>query len=253
MPCAAGSFSEIQTIPTTQSSACNRCSQGYFQNDTAQTSCLPCPINQMVNTFAATSCTACKDGEYQCVTGSSACVPCPGGYCGVCKLHDRSLCDQLIGFCWTSYSDKCTNLSISYDCGVQMASICYKIWMVNGTNDTQCADFASFYNFTLMQIKPSLIKAYYNDDGQSFSLEFDQEMSQVGFTDASSIFDSNTLKWLPSPPSAKWINSTTLQVSFSPGGGILNSLTILPNTLYPSYKYAQVSVTATNFPVIFFL
>ena len=246
LPCPAGSFS------TASVDACTRCSQGTYQNLTGQTSCLPCPINQYSNSIAPTSCTACKDTEYACYTGFPTCVPCPGGYCGVCKLHDRSLCDQLIGICWTSYNDKCANISIGYDCAVQMASICYKIWMVNGTNDTQCADFTNLYNFTLMQIKPSLINAYYKEDGQSFLLEFDQDISQVGFTDASSIFDSNTLKWLPSPPSAQWINSRTLQVSFSPGRGILNSLTILPNTLYSTYKYAQASVTATNFPVKLF-
>ena len=148
----------------------------------------------MINTIAATSCMACIDSEYQCTTGNPTCVSCPGGYCGVCKFHDRSMCDKLVGICWTTYNDKCANISISYDCAIQMASICYKIWLVNGTNDTQCADFANFYNFTLMKIKPSLTNAYYKDDGQSFLLEFDQEMSQASFTDASSIFDSNTLK-----------------------------------------------------------
>ena len=167
-------------------------------------------------------------------------------------MHDRSLCDQFVGVCWQNYDDKCANLSISDDCVTRMASICYKIWLVNGTNDTQCADFVSYYNFTLMQLNASLINAYYKDDGQSFILEFDQEISQAGFSDASSVFNSSTLKWLPSSLSAQWINAKTLQVAYSPDVGIMKNLTILSNALYPNYKYAQNPVVATDFPVKYF-
>ena len=251
MPCNAGSFSPVQTTPTTATTTCTMCDKGYFQSQIGQLSCLACPQNSISTTIAATSCLSCKDTEYQCTPGSSVCLPCPKTYCGPCQLNDRSLCSQLAGICWTNYNDKCAVFSMGGDCAIQMAKICYKIWKANGINDTQCADFVNYYNYTLMQIQPYLLNAYYKEDGKSFLLEFDQDMSQTGFTDASSIFDSTTLKWLPSPPSAQWINSKTLQVSYSPDGGIMETLTILPNTLYPSYKYAQVSVTASNFPVKF--
>ena len=229
------------------------CSVGYIQPLAGQTSCVACPINTVINNVGATSCAVCRDTEYQCSTGQISCYPCIGSHCGVCKLHDRSLCDQLVGICWPSYDDKCANLSVTADCVAQMASICYKIWLVNGTNDTQCADFASYYNFTLMKLNASLINAYYQGDGQSFILEFDQDISQAGFIDASSVFNSSTLKWLPSSQSAQWINSKTLQVSYSPDVGIMKTLTILRNALYPNYKYAQVPVVATDFPVNFFI
>ena len=198
------------------------------------------------------NCIPCGETEYQCLTGQSSCYPCPGSHCGPCKLHDRSLCDQLVGFCWADYNDKCANFSAGSDCVTQMASICYKIWLVNGTNDTQCADLVTYLNFTLMQLKASLINAYYSSDGQNLLLEFDQDIYKVGFTDASSIFSSDTLKWLPSSRNAQWINSRTLQVAYSPDVGIMTSLTILPNSLYPNYKYAQIPVVATNFPVELF-
>ena len=187
--CAAGAYTTTSTTsaaPTTTS--CTLCSQGYYQSQTGQTSCVACPINQIINDLGATKCIACGDGQYQCSTGGTSCIPCPGSHCGVCKLHDRSLCNQLVGVCWPSYDDKCANLSISDDCVTRMASICYKIWLVNGTNDTQCADFVNYFNFTLMQLNASLINAYYKEDGQSFVLEFDQDISQAGFSDASSVF-----------------------------------------------------------------
>ena len=227
------------------------CPQGNYQNLTGQTSCVACPIGQIINDLGATKCITCGDGTYQCSSGQTSCLLCPGSHCGVCKLHDRSLCDQLVGICWASYDDKCANLSVSGDCVAQMASICYKIWLVNGTNDTQCADFVSYYNFTLMKLKANLTNAYYQSDGQIFILEFDQDISQVGFTDASSVFNSSTLKWLPSSQSAQWINSKTLQVSYSPEVGVMKNFTILSNALYPSYKYAQNPVVAIDFPVNF--
>ena len=254
MPCAAGSYTTTYTTSTTPTTtSCSKCTQGYYQSLAGQVSCVACPINQIINDVGASKCIACNDGEYQCSTGKTSCIPCPGSHCGVCKLHDRSLCDQLVGICWPNYDDKCANLSVSDDCVMKMASICYKIWIVNGTNDTQCADFASYYNFTLMQLKANLINAYYKDDGQSIILEFDQEISQTGITDASSVFNSSTLKWLPSSMSAQWINSKTLQVAYSPDVGIMKTLTILPNALYPNYKYAQIPVVASDFPVEYFI
>ena len=89
--------------------------------------------------------------------------------------------------------------------------------------------------------------------GKAFVLEFDQDMYQTGFTDASSIFSSETLKWLPSSRSAQWVNSRTLQVSYSTDFGVMKTFTILPNSLYPNYIYAQIPVVASNFPVEHFI
>ena len=242
-PCPVG------TYYIAASYSCSACNVGYYQDQIGQSTCKICPILTIAASSGSTSCTPCPTGYYQCSVGMSTCNVCPNNNCGPCKLVNRSMCVQYNGICWTNYEDRCASVSITDNCINKIAKVCYKIWMANGTNDPQCIDYASYLNFTLMQVKPNLISAIYSSDGQNISLTFDQAIYQVGFTDASSVFNSDTLKWLPSSRSAQWTSQNVLNVAYSPESGIMTKLTLLENAIYINYPYAQVAASAVDFPV----
>ena len=241
--CPAGTYSAALAT------SCTQCLEGYYQDKSAQTSCITCPTSKISTAKGSPSCTDCPDGYYVCQEGSTSCTACPKKYCGPCQLNDRSACLQLNGLCWSNYENRCAPVTLTGDCFLAIAKICYKIWLVNGVSDPQCEGFVYNLNFYSMQLKPSLLTASYTTDGQSILLEFDQDMSQRAFTDASAVFDSETLKWFPYSKSAIWITSRVLKVAYSPEIGIMTKLNIRPNALYSSYQYAQVAVVATDFPV----
>lgn len=244
MPCAPGTNSSSPGF------ACDLCPRGYYQDYYGQTSCKPCSINSYSNLPGSTTCTACPVGYYQCQFGQTICPQCPKPFCGPCQFNDRTICDQLVGICWPYYDNVCiTGPNLTQNCLSAVAKICYAIWLVNGTNDPQCADFTSSFNMELMKKKPNLRSAAYAVDGQSFTLVFDTAINQNQFTDASVVFDAETLKWIPSSKSATWLSSTTLNVAYNPQVGILTKLTLLNNSIYNDYKYAQVPADAANFSV----
>lgn len=245
-PCWLGSNSSTVGVN------CSSCPLGYYQDQLGQTTCKICGQGLISTTTGATACTACPSGTYQCNTGQGFCSICPRTYCGPCQLNDRSLCLQLNNVCWLNYTNGCElSPRNSSDCYTAIATICYNIWVANGTYDPQCVDFTSVFNFALMQAKPTLLSASYANDGQSFFLTFDQAINQIGFTDASAVFSDATLNWLPSSRIAKWLNQTTLQVTYQPQAGIMPSLTLKQNAIYSTYLYAQVAASATNFPVFY--
>jgi len=130
-----------------------------------------------------------------------------------------------------------------------MAAVCYQIYKsINGT-DSQCADFAQFYNYTEMQIKPSVVAAVFANSGEFISLEFNQNMYKTGFTDCSNVFELSTVKWLPDSKSCKWSTVTTLQIDYNPDIGIMEQISIKSNSFYINNPYAQVSVDPITIPI----
>ena len=173
LPCAPGTFSSSPGF------ACEDCPRGYYQDNAGQTSCKPCSENYYSDMPGQSTCTPCAPGYYQCQFGQPICSLCLKPFCGPCQFNDRTICDQLVGICWQAYDNVCiTGPTLTANCIAAVAKICYAIWYVNGTTDSQCADFKDSFNMELMKKKPMLQSAVYAVDGQSFTLTFDCEINQ---------------------------------------------------------------------------
>ena len=173
-------------------------------------------------------------------------------YCGPCQLNDRTLCENLNGICWNSYLNYSTSTPYStFDCLYLMAPICFKIWAINGTKDSQCLDFVSYYDLAAMKIKPQITSASYSDDGTIITVVFDSPINRAGFIDCNSLFMQETLEWLPSSKTGVWTSANTLQIKYNPSIGILNTLKFKDNAIYYDYPYAQIPLGPVQFPVIY--
>ena len=263
-PCEAGKYSDqfgadnciycpVGTYAANIGSPnCTKCGPGWYIDHEGSTECKKCQKHTYSSQAGSSLCTNCIEGYYQCTEGNSSCLKCPKRHCGACQLDDRELCVQLDGICWYDSSDKCErNSSISTDCLAAIYEICYDIWQSSNTNDPQCADFKNSFNMTLMELQPKILSAYYDTDGQSFLITFDQDMDPVWCLDAACIFDSNTMSWLPDPCSIQWDTPKILRVFYNPEVGIMPSFTVNPEALYIVYTYAMVEVVAVNYPVFF--
>ncbi len=161
-------------------------------------------------------------------------------YCGTCQFADRSICAQLNGICWSNYTNYSAAASVNTtDCLKAVAPVCYNIWLKNGLDDSQCADFVSYFNFTAMKIKPNATSAAYSADGKSILLTFDQPIYRDNYVSYYSVLQSDTLRWLPDGSGGRWTSSRTLLIDYSPEKGILTNLKLLPNATYYDYIYAQ--------------
>lgn len=173
-------------------------------------------------------------------------------YCGACQLNDKSLCAQLNDVCWVYYMNyTITSPFNTSDCLAAMAPICYNIWKVNGTSDYQCLDFIYSFNYNLMKLKPKISSGTYSTDGQSILITFSSDISCSRIPDATSIFDSVTLNWLPADHTMTCPYTNTIQVAYDPRKGYVNNLNFLPNSIYSSYTYAQEPMDSVSLPVIY--
>lgn len=172
-------------------------------------------------------------------------------YCGPCQLNDRTLCDNLNGICWISDSNySISTPSFTTDCLTIMAPICFKIWIANGTTDSQCLDFVSYYNLTQMQIQPHVLNATYSIDGTIITVVFDSPIYRSNFIDCNSILTQETLQWLPSSKTGVWSAPNTLQINYNPSVGILGSLKFKNNVIYYDSPYSQIPLGPIIQPVL---
>ena len=172
-------------------------------------------------------------------------------YCGACQLNDKSLCNQLNDVCWVYYMNySISNPYNTSDCLAAMAPICYNIWKVNGTTDYQCLDFTKYFDFDSMKAKPQITGGSYSTDGQSILVTFSCEISCTRIPDATAIFDSETLNWLPSSHTITCPTTSTIQVMYDSRKGYIKNLNFLPNSVYASYKYAQEPMGGISVPVL---
>jgi len=172
-------------------------------------------------------------------------------YCGPCQFADRSKCALLNNICWTDYLNHTVTEPLkTNDCLKLMAKMCYAIWLpANNTSDAQCSDFVNDFNFTLMKMKPVLISAKYSNTGEAIILEFNDAIWKEGFTDCNGLFDDNTNKWLPPEKSCRWSGPKTLVVDYNPEIGIMEEITIRPNTFYYGYRFAQIPADSVKLTI----
>eukprot|EP01022_Parablepharisma_sp_SALTPOND_P023301 TRINITY_DN489_c0_g1_i2.p1 TRINITY_DN489_c0_g1~~TRINITY_DN489_c0_g1_i2.p1 ORF type:complete len:3581 (+),score=247.31 TRINITY_DN489_c0_g1_i2:188-10930(+) len=171
-------------------------------------------------------------------------------HCGACQFDNRDKCALYNGICWVDYLDySVTQPFYTNDCLKVMASVCYEIWKAKGASDPQCNDFSDHFNYTEMEVKPTIIAARYSSTGKSISIFFDRRMNQEVVTSCNDIFTQETLNWLPEACTIYWYNSTCLQFDYDPQVGIMGSLQIKENTLFYNYKYPQTALDAVTVEV----
>jgi len=171
-------------------------------------------------------------------------------YCGPCQFNDRSKCIQFNNVCWLDFM----NYTVfdpfnTTECLKAMAPICYQIWNSSAVDDPQCLDFKNYYNFTAMNIKPSLLSASYSTNGKIISLEFNEAIQQSDWVDCSNAFETETLKWLPPSKSCKWTSPKILEVDYEPQVGIMQQLIIKSKSFYFDYLYAQNAADQTTISI----
>ena len=120
-------------------------------------------------------------------------------YCGPCQLTDRNLCESLNGICWSQYINSSDILkNTSSECLINMAKLCYNIWqgqLEKRSEDLQCKDFFSIYNWTLMSKRPIILSVNHAGSDSIFvSIIFDMDILTNGLDNCEAIFAMPSLE-----------------------------------------------------------
>ena len=137
-PCHQGTY-RITSQSTTQSTTCTTCPTGWYNNDSGETSCVPCQAGTTNNT-AHTSCTNCTSGKKSRT----------GGMCETtCTGYSQSIGNSIGNECSTCGDGQYYNYSICTDCPIGWiksqtmiasngACVECPTGKVNNINRTQC-------------------------------------------------------------------------------------------------------------------